>query len=229
MNPQWGLWKHLFFVKRQTGKGGSGSFAVGSLSVQVRSDVEYFDLHMLESVQGWRKKWFYIRDEPGASQLYGLPEFAPDATVTKKKSWKHRLPATEEVEANRLLAQVMALTTPGKEVTGIHLISTFIRQRIQLLQARVQAMWGYEGPLDPTRTRKEDLSNDELESRVRAITTLKIDDPCTGRPPVAPYGEGKDLSEGHIILARYPPLPENGAIPENDESEASSSSLPAAD
>ena len=56
-------------------------------------------------------------------------------------------------------------------------------------------MWGYVGPQDLTRTRRVDLSDDELELHVRAITTIGKDESCAGRPPVAPYGEGKYLAE----------------------------------
>ena len=40
VHPHWGLWKRLFFVKRQTVKNTGGCFAVEGLSVQVRGDVE---------------------------------------------------------------------------------------------------------------------------------------------------------------------------------------------
>jgi hypothetical protein len=151
VNPHWGLWKRIFFLKRQ-GQGGE-NFKVGDVSIQVRSDVEYFNLRKSESVQGWRKKWFYIRDEAGASQVHGLPEFSPDAIIKKKKSWKHKLATSEVEEASKLFTQVATLqSTAGKEVTGIHLISTFIRRRVQPLQVRVHAMWMYEGCQDPTRT-----------------------------------------------------------------------------
>jgi hypothetical protein len=82
-----------------------------------------------------------------------------------------------------------------KKVTGINLISTFVRRCVQPLRARAHAMWEYSGVLDSSRTREDKLSNDELESRVRAITSLKLMDPCAEQPPVAPYGESKGLEE----------------------------------
>ena len=97
----------------------------------------------------------------------------------------------EEAEANRLLARVSALqTTAGQEVTGVHLISTFLRRRVQPLQARVHAMWGYDGPNDLTWTRRVDFTDDELEYHVRMITAIPKAEPCADKPPVAPYGEG---------------------------------------
>jgi hypothetical protein len=29
-------------------------------------------LKFADSVQGWRKKWLYVKDEPTGAQLYGL-------------------------------------------------------------------------------------------------------------------------------------------------------------
>ena len=105
---------------------------------------------MLESVQGWRKKWFYVRDEPSAGQKYGLPEFSADAVVRKKRSWRNKLSAPEEAEVDKLMERVVALqNTAGKEVSGIQIISTFIRRRVQPLQARVHAMWQYKGADGP--------------------------------------------------------------------------------
>jgi hypothetical protein len=102
-------------VKRQAGN--AGVYALGGFGILVRSDVEYYDFKMLGSIQGWRKKCFYIHDEPGTSQKFGLPEFSADAVVTKKKSWKHGLSATEAAKVDNLMAQVMALQKRiGKEV-----------------------------------------------------------------------------------------------------------------
>ena len=94
------------------------------------------------------------------------------------------------------MAQIVALrTTAGKQVTGLHLVSTFIRRRIQPLQAWVHGMWMYSGSSDPTRTREDELSRDELETRIRAITLKRAEDPCHKSSPVEPFGEGNDPTE----------------------------------
>jgi hypothetical protein len=48
-------------------------------------------------------------------------------------------------------------------------------------------MWAYSGASDPTRVRNEELSTNELEDNVRAITKIKASDPCDAIPPVAPF------------------------------------------
>ena len=115
IHPHWGLWKHIFQVKRQSGK--NAVFDVGGFGVSVRSDAEYFDRKMLESAQNWRKKWFYIRDEPGAGQQYGLEKFSADAVVTRKRTWRNELSDAEAAEADKLMAKVRVLrNTPVQEV-----------------------------------------------------------------------------------------------------------------
>ena len=44
VHPHWGLWKRIFLVKRQTVRKGGRSLAVRGFGVQVRPDVEYFEL-----------------------------------------------------------------------------------------------------------------------------------------------------------------------------------------
>ena len=89
---------------------------------------------MLESIQGWRKKWFYIHDELGASQQFGLAKFSADVVVTKKRSWRHELSTAEAAGADKLMTRVLALLkTVGKEVSGVQIISTFVRRRVQPL------------------------------------------------------------------------------------------------
>jgi hypothetical protein len=53
-----------------------------------RAVCEYFNLKMADSIQEWRKRWFYVSDEPHDSQVPGLPEFNANAAFTKKRSWR---------------------------------------------------------------------------------------------------------------------------------------------
>jgi hypothetical protein len=64
IEPHFGLWKKIFFVKRYNSSG--GSFVIGGVGFVARKEVNYFNFPMRESVQGWRLKWFYIRDSPTA-------------------------------------------------------------------------------------------------------------------------------------------------------------------
>jgi hypothetical protein len=53
----------------------------------VRGEAKYFDLRLPDSIQEWRKKWFYVKDEPPEGQKYGLAPFDLTASVKKLKSW----------------------------------------------------------------------------------------------------------------------------------------------
>jgi hypothetical protein len=65
----------------------------------------------------------------------------------------------------------------------------------------MHAMWMYKGVEDQTRVHNEDLSTNELETGMRAITQLTNKDSCGGRPPVVPYGGDNALSEVTIQLS----------------------------
>ena len=69
IEPNWWLWKAIFMVKRNVGKGGR-QYPVGGFGIQIRSDTTYFQMKKSDSVQGWRKKWFYF-----TCNQEGLPDF----------------------------------------------------------------------------------------------------------------------------------------------------------
>jgi hypothetical protein len=84
IEPHFGLWKKIFFVKRYNSSG--GSFVIGGVGFVARKEVKYFNFPMRESVQGWRLKWFYIRDSPTAELQ--LPRFSDVLEAKPKQSWK---------------------------------------------------------------------------------------------------------------------------------------------
>jgi hypothetical protein len=44
--------------------------------VSVRAEAHYLEFNMATSVQGWRKKWFYIKDQKtSSSDHYGIAPF----------------------------------------------------------------------------------------------------------------------------------------------------------
>jgi hypothetical protein len=63
--------------------------------------------------------------------------------------------------------------TPEKELSGLQLIRTFIKRRVQPLAARAHCMWDYTGRRDPTRFSSDELREAEISDGVCAITSLK--------------------------------------------------------
>jgi hypothetical protein len=189
IHPHWGLWKKLFFLKRH--RSGGEVFQTGGVSIQACGDLDYFNLKQLESIQGWRKKWFYLREEKLPSWEFGAPEFTPDAIVVKRKSWRHQCTAEEENEVAPLMARMRELQLkPGKEVAGTHLIALFLQCRVQPLKARVRG--------NPSRAKNEEMSMKELENRVRALTRLTSKDDLEESEPtclVTPFRPERTLGQ----------------------------------
>ena len=98
--PHWGLSKRLYYVKRFPKAANPAT--VGGFRVCIRSNVVYFNLKMKESVAGWRRKWFYIRDDKLDNQEFGIAPLS-DTPIVKKKTWNYALTDVEEREAGPLL------------------------------------------------------------------------------------------------------------------------------
>ena len=140
VSPSWALWKSIFMV-RPNNRGGR-TYPVSSFGIQVRSDTRYFALKPVDSAQGWRKRWFYVRvDQEGV-----LP-FSTAGILARTNACDHPLSAGETAEAAPLLSKIGELLS---SVTGVHLIATFVKMRVWPLRARVHPMWEYEGALDVT-------------------------------------------------------------------------------
>jgi hypothetical protein len=99
IDPHWGLWKKIFFIKRYSSS--NGPFITGGVGFVVRKEVNYFNFAMRESVQGWRLKWFYLRDPSTAGRNTCLPKFVHVLEATPKKSWKNILTAEENIVADK--------------------------------------------------------------------------------------------------------------------------------
>jgi hypothetical protein len=192
-HPHWGLWRHLFYLKRHSTNvtGGYGFSRVGGLG--------YFDLNMVESIPLWRKKWFYIKDQKTPNQRYGLPEFVADATVRKFSRCKRGLSEAEEAEVAVLMTKIESLRVTD-ELSGIQLMSTFIGRRVQPLQNRPHGMWEYCGARDVSRVSAIELSIEETEKRVRALTLLSNKDKPIFFPPIAAFS--KDNPRPEVSITR---------------------------
>ncbi|KAM0825709.1 hypothetical protein ACQ4PT_069374 [Festuca glaucescens] len=170
---------------------------------------------MAESVQNWRKKWSYIKDEKAKEQKFGLAPFDLTKSVKKLKSWDQPLTEAELEETEPLMARIHTLQTDeGKELSGLQIMTHFLRLRVQPIQARVYSMWNYMGSKDLTRISKEDLSTAELETIARQFMTLTAADSIHSSCRVTPFDKKHPSPAGHVFLSSLPPLPEAGAIPE---------------
>jgi hypothetical protein len=172
IDPHWILWKYLFRLRPSGSKGKLPE--IGGAIISLRSESQYLDFKMTQSVQGWRQKWFYIKDQKSAeSDKYGLAPFDASQSLTKLTTWD-ALPSDAEVKSIKsLFACIQELKNAAeKELIGTQLMVFFLQRRVQPLQARVSKLWTYSGSNDPSRVSPKELEKKDLDKRVRSLTTL---------------------------------------------------------
>jgi hypothetical protein len=172
VEPHWILWKFLFRLRPSVSL--SKNPELGGAVVSVRAEVHYLEFSMAASVQGWKKKWFYIKDQKTASSdRFGIAPFDANKNLTKLTSWDSPPTKAEIEDIKPLLTRIQSMkSAAGGTLTGAQLMAFFLQRRIQPLQARVSRLWLYSGSEDPSRVSKEDLEKKGLDKRVRALTTL---------------------------------------------------------
>jgi hypothetical protein len=151
---------------------------LGGAVVSVRAEAHYLEFNMAASVQGWRKKWFYIKDQKNSSSdHYGIAPFDANKELKKLSSWDSPPTEAEMEDVKPLLARIQSLkSASGGALSGMQLMAFFLQRRIQPLQYCVSKMWSYSGSEDSSRVSVEDIDKKDLDKRVRALTTLTKDD-----------------------------------------------------
>ncbi|KAK1615789.1 hypothetical protein QYE76_021306 [Lolium multiflorum] len=211
VQPNWALWKRIFFCRRN----GSANVAynIGGVVISVRSSVNYFDVKLPDSVQGWRKKWLYIREENHGCAEDNIPPFDGAEKILRRRSWDAE--ATEEERTSEaLMTRIHELqNTRGKELSGIQITAYFLRTRVQPLQARKNPFWNYAGDEDTDRL-STNLEIKDLDRLIRKISSLKKKDSIPSTYRVKPYSAAHALPKDHPNLVSLPPLPEGGEVEE---------------
>jgi hypothetical protein len=96
IEPHFLLWRSIFRLCPNVAL--SRKPELGGAVVSVRPEAQYLEFSMAASVQGWRTKWFYIKDHKSSPEdEYGLPPFDASQEVKKLASWD-TLPSDAEVE-----------------------------------------------------------------------------------------------------------------------------------
>jgi hypothetical protein len=86
---------------------------------------------MSSSVQGWRTKWFYIKDRKASSEdKYGLAHFDASKELKKLASWDSPPTDAEMEHIAPLLTHIQALKgDKGGALSGIQLMAFFVQCR----------------------------------------------------------------------------------------------------
>jgi hypothetical protein len=126
IDPHWVLWKFIFRLHPSVSL--TKNPELGGAIVSVRSESHYLEFQMAQSVQGWRQKWFYIKDQKSSdSDQYGLAPFDASKGLTKLTTWDAS-PFEAEVEYIKpLLARIQGLkSAAGGGLTGTQLMAFFL-------------------------------------------------------------------------------------------------------
>jgi hypothetical protein len=108
IEPHWVLWKFLFRLCPSISLDKNPK--MGGVVVSVRSKSHYLEINMVALVQGWRQKWFYIKDQKAAaSDQYGLTPFDANQSLTKLTTWDSPPSEAEVKDIKPLLARIQRL------------------------------------------------------------------------------------------------------------------------
>jgi hypothetical protein len=145
IEPHWILWKFLFRLRPSVAL--SKKPELGGAIVSVRAEVHYLEFTMAASVQGWKKKWFYIKAQKNSSSdQYGIAPFDANQDLKKLSSWYLPPMEAEMEDIKPLLTRIQALkSASGGALSGTQVMSFFLQRRIQPLRHRVSKLWLYSG------------------------------------------------------------------------------------
>jgi hypothetical protein len=175
IEPHFLLWKFLFWLRPSVAS--SKKPELGGAIVSIRAESQYLEFSMAASVQGWRKKWFYIKDRSiSSSDQYGIAPFDASKEVKKLALWDSPPTEAEMDEIKPLLAHIQELKSgKGGALLGTQLMAFFLQRRVQPLQHRLSKLWSFSGLGDSSRVSEDLVEKKDLDKRVRALTTLTKD------------------------------------------------------
>ncbi|KAK1607061.1 hypothetical protein QYE76_030734 [Lolium multiflorum] len=199
-HPHWGLSKRIFYLRCNNSR--SIVYNVGGACICVRPDVDYFDVKFPDSVQGWHKRWLYIKDEYVGNQEYGIAPSDGAAKLLRRWSWDVEASSEEKTATDALMKRIHQLqNTHGEELPGIQITAYFLRIRVEPLQARKNPLWMYAGEEDVDRISK-DLSIKDLEKLTRRFSSLSKKDKVPTSCRVEPYSGSHALPEVQLEYLR---------------------------
>jgi hypothetical protein len=175
IEPHFLLWKFLFWLRPSVAL--SKKPELGGAVVSIRAESQYLEFCMAASVQGWRKKWFYIKDRKvSSSDQYGIATFDASKEVKKLALWDSPPTEAEMEEMKPLLARIQALKSGrGGALSGTQLMAFFLQRRVQPLQHHLSKLWTFSGLGDSSGVSEDLMEKKDLDKRVRALTTLTKD------------------------------------------------------
>jgi hypothetical protein len=119
IEPHWILWKFLFCLRPSVSL--SKKPELGGAIVSVHAEAHYLEFNMAALVKGWRKKWFYIKDQKNSSSdHYDISPFDANKDLTKLSSWDSPPTEAEMEDIKPLLARIQILkSASGGALSGM--------------------------------------------------------------------------------------------------------------
>jgi hypothetical protein len=133
IEPHFLLWKFLFRLRPSVAL--SKKPELGGAVVSIHAESQYLEFSMAALVQGWRKKWFYIKDRKvSSSDQYDIAPFDASKEVKKLASWDSPPTEAEMEEIKPLLARIQELKSGrGGVLSGTQLMAFFLQRQVQPL------------------------------------------------------------------------------------------------
>jgi hypothetical protein len=126
IDPHWVLWKFVFHLRLSVSLAKNPE--LGGAVVSVRSESHYLEFNMVVSVQGWRKKWFYINNQKVvSSDKFGIDPFDANKILTKLTSWDSPPTEAEVEDIKPLMTRIQSLkSAAGGGLIGTQLVAFFL-------------------------------------------------------------------------------------------------------
>jgi hypothetical protein len=130
VEPHWVLWKYLFHLRPSVSLYKKPE--LGGAIISVRAEAHYLEFSRAASVQGWKTKWFYIKDQKtSSSDKFGIAPFDATKSLTKFTSWDSPPTEAEIEDIKPLLSRIQSLKgAAGGTLTGTQLMMFFLQRRI---------------------------------------------------------------------------------------------------
>ena len=97
----------------------------------------------------------------------------------RRESWSWG-PARRQNKLEIIKMELQRLMRHGLD--GLRVFHTFFRRWVAPLAERTRPMWEYSSPVDPNHMLLEELSKDEVWSRLDWVLQLRVDDSLEGTP-----------------------------------------------
>ena len=159
IEPHFEIFRFLFHLKPQPNS--NELYVVGSVGLQLRQgkDKVYIPYKLSSKVINWKPKWFYVEN-----QWESVPMITLDPPI-QWPVWNKK--SVDNSQVSKLLTRIANLRQ--KNLTREAVVLDWMRRRIQPLQARETFGFQYQGTTDSSRFLEEEISVEEVFSRVQRL------------------------------------------------------------